>query len=172
MPNQVTTDSFFDRTLRNLRGAWTEVSDQTRYYLTGSPRPDLAGEDLGRVRQQMYDCLEARGGEVSARQRAAELGRSYLALNNNGRERFLTLLADEFGTDSDRVDAATLALQNAETAPARAEAERKLRSALEPEWRRLLTRFTALPEGVKFLVDLRAELLRFAKKSNSITCVV
>ena len=168
MPDQATTHGFFDRTLRNLRGAWTEVSDQTRYYLKGSPRPDLAGDDLGRVRQQMYDCLEASGGEVSARQRAAELGRSYLALNTTGRERFLTLLADEFGTDADRVDAATLALQQAETAPVRAEAERKLRSALHPEWRRLLTRFTALPEGVKFLVDLRAELLPFAKTSSNL----
>jgi malonyl-CoA decarboxylase len=168
MSDDLVTESFFDRTLRNLRGAWSEVSDQTRYYLTGAPRPDLSGDDLGRVRQQMLDCLDARGGEVSARQRAAELGRSYLSLNKEGRAKFLSLIAEEFGADRDRVDAGLLAVQNAQNPVARAKEERALRSALEPEWRRLLTRFTALPEGVKFLVDLRAELLPLARKSDAL----
>jgi malonyl-CoA decarboxylase len=38
--------------------------------------------------------------------------------------------------------------------------ERELRAALEPPRIKLLTQFNALPEGVKFLVDMRAELIR------------
>ncbi len=42
---------------------------------------------------------------------------------------------------------------------ARAAAERELRNALEPPRITLLRQFNALPEGVKFLVDRRAELI-------------
>ncbi len=41
----------------------------------------------------MQACLEGRGGEVTARARAAALGQAYLALDATGRERFLRLLA-------------------------------------------------------------------------------
>src|SRR5258708_6107630 len=43
--------------------------------------------------------------------------------------------------------------------PARAAAERALRTALLPPRVPLLRQFNALPEGVKFLVDRRAELI-------------
>ncbi|MEQ8817987.1 MAG: malonyl-CoA decarboxylase [Thalassobaculum sp.] len=165
MTDTATAESLLDRTLRNLRSAWSDLSDSTRYYLSGTPRPDLSGDDLGRMRQQMLDCLEAKGGEVSARARAAELGRSYLSLNATGRNRFLSLLAEEFGPDRAQVAVAVEALQSAEGEEGRRRAERRLRDALVPRWRRLLTRFNALPEGVKFLVDLRAELLGMAKES-------
>lgn len=158
-------ESLLDRTLRNLRSAWTELSDSTRYYLSGTPRPDLPGDDLDKIRQQMLDCLEAKGGEVSARARAAELGRSYLALNEVGRRRFLSLLAGEFGPDRELVASAIAALSKAQGEQELRQAERALRDALVPRWRRLMTRFTALPEGVKFLVDLRAELIPMATES-------
>jgi malonyl-CoA decarboxylase len=45
----------------------------------------------------------------------------------------------------------------------RARAERRLKQLLEPARVRLLTQFTTLPDGVKFLVDLRAELNGLAK---------
>lgn len=161
--------SLIDRTLRNLRSAWTGLSDSTRYYLSGAPRPDLPGDDLAKMRLQMTDCLEAKGGEVSARARAAELGRSYLALNATGRRRFLTLLAEEFGPDRAEVSLAIEALHAARSEDERRRSERRLRDALVPHWRRLLMRFNALPEGVKFLVDLRAELVPMAKDSPELT---
>ncbi|MEQ9126560.1 MAG: malonyl-CoA decarboxylase, partial [Alphaproteobacteria bacterium] len=51
---------------------------------------------------------------------------------------------------------------------ARATAEARLREALEAPRMRVLTQFNALPEGVKFLVDLRAELLRWQRESPAI----
>jgi malonyl-CoA decarboxylase len=44
----------------------------------------------------------------------------------------------------------------------RAAAKTRLRRALEPPRLRLLTQFTAIPDGMKFLVELRAELLAAA----------
>lgn len=159
---------FFDRTMENLRRAWTGLSGQTWQRRGGDLREDLPEDDVDLVRGQMRECLEARGGEVSARNRAAELGRSYLALNDTGRTRFLELMANEFGTDQEAVDVAVAALQNADPAE-RHTAELALGAALEPSWRQLLTRFTALPEGVKFLVDLRADILRYRKVSKKIS---
>jgi malonyl-CoA decarboxylase len=50
-------------------------------------------------------------------------------------------------------------LINAPEADQRAATERALRAALEPPRITLLRKFNALPEGVKFLVDQRAELI-------------
>lgn len=163
--SDATVESFLDRTLRNLRGAWGEISVSTRHYWTGAPRPDLPTDDLEKIRGQMADCLSDKGGEVTARVRAADLGRSYLSLNKTGRHRFLSLLATEFGTDRIAVQTAVSKLKEAKEEEGRRRAERALRAALVPRWRTLLRRFTSLPEGVKFLVDLRAELLPLARET-------
>ncbi|MGE5271783.1 MAG: malonyl-CoA decarboxylase [Thiohalocapsa sp.] len=151
-----------DRTLANLRAAWREIALSARGVRSGALRADLPEDDVDRLRQQMISCLDGRGGEVTARARAAALGRSYLALNEAGRERFLRLLADEFDTDHDAVHAACAAVAAASDVAVRAAAERTLRTVLTPPRVALLRRFNALPEGVKFLVDLRAELLALA----------
>jgi malonyl-CoA decarboxylase len=158
-------DSVFDRTITNIRSAWRDIAESARGVLGGPPRPDLPRDDADRLRQQMRDCLEARGGEVTARARAAELGRTYLALSPLGRERFLSLLADEFGVDRRTVDEWCAGLVRAKDDAERRRAERRLRKALEPPRMRLLTQFNALPDGVKFLVDMRAELLTLARKN-------
>jgi malonyl-CoA decarboxylase len=111
----------------------------------------------------VQDCLEGRGGEVSARARAATLGRSYLELSAVGRRNFMKILADEFGTDPSRIDKAAVDVAAASTPAERWAAERVLRESLESPRQHLLTQFNALPEGVKFLVDMRAELLPLTK---------
>ena len=155
-------DGVFDRTLANLRTAWREIALSARGVLSGAPRPDLPEDDIAKLREQMLSCLDGRGGEVTARALAAALGRTYLALNAAGRERFLRLLAAEFAPDRDVIDAAAKAMLAADTPPQRAAAEQDLRAALTPPRVKLLRQFNALPEGVKFLVDRRAELLTVA----------
>src|SRR6185312_16425306 len=102
-----------DRTLGNLRRAWREIAGSARGVLSGLPRPDLPEDDAPRLRQQMLSCLDGQASEVTARARAAELGRTYLNLNPAGRLRFLRLLAEEFDTDHDTVAAAAAALETA-----------------------------------------------------------
>jgi len=167
MPNDQATN-FIDRTLSNLRQAWSGLSDSTRHMLSGLPRPDLPDEDLERVRQQMENCLTVRADEVSARARAADLGRMYLALEPTGQLRFLKLLAENYGIDRAAVDTAIAGVTSAKNDEARTKAEAILRRALEPRWRRLLKRFTTLPEGVKFLVDMRVVMLDYARTEPAI----
>jgi len=146
---------------RSLRGLWRDIAQAVGV----SPRiaADLPPDDADTLRDKMRQCLISQGGEVTARARAAQLGRAYLDLNAEGRLKFLRILATEFGTDRTAVDNLLTALTEATDDSARARAERKLKVALEPARVKLLTQFTSLPEGVKFLVEMREELPHLAK---------
>ena len=120
----------------------------------------LGGRQLQQLRQQLQECADGLGGEVSARQRAARLGASYLRLDDAGRREFLRLIALEFGPVPAAVATAHAAYQAAVGTPGQWDAEAALRATLRSPRLRILTQFTALPQGVKVLVDLRADLLR------------
>jgi malonyl-CoA decarboxylase len=156
-------DSVLDRTIGRLSTVWRDIAASARGALSSAPRPDLSGEDADRVRTQLRECLEGKGGEVSARARAASLGRTYLALNEAGRERFLRVLATEFDIDRASVQANWERLRHAKNEDEQRRLERALHRSLEAPRIKLLTQFNALPEGVKFLVDMRAELMALAK---------
>ncbi len=142
---------------KRLLGAWHDIAGAVTS--NSKVSPDLSSQDdADSLRDQMAACLEARGGEVSARARAAALGGTYLELEPEGRQKFLRILAEGFGTDIGAVDAAIATLQAADP-DGRLAAQEKLRQSLEPPRLRLLTQFNALPEGVKFLVDLRSDLM-------------
>src|SRR3546814_12213268 len=83
----------------------------------------------------------------------------YTTLSRSGRQRFLKVLAREFSVSANAVDEAVAHYQAAASDTERLKAESRLRRTLQPPRLRLLTQFNALPEGVKFLVDLRADLL-------------
>ena len=146
---------------RSLRGVWRDIAQA----MGATPRlsADLPADDADYLRDRMRECLSSVGGEVTARARAAQLGRAYLDLNEQGRLKFLHILTAEFGTDKAAVDKALAGVSSAAGFDARSRAERKLRAVLEPARVKLLTQFTSLPEGVKFLVDMREEVSRLAK---------
>src|ERR1700720_4415258 len=157
-------EGVFDRTLTNLRSAWRDIAESARGVLSGTPRPDLPGEDASRLHQQMLSSLEGRAGGAPAGARAADLGRAYLSLDPAGRERFLQLVAREFDVDHDEVRRRCQTLIEAAEPAQRHAEERALRDALEPPRITLLRQFNALPEGVKFLVDRRAELIDLGRR--------
>ncbi len=163
MMTQNNKSGFLDRALGNLRDAWRGIAGSTYDAAAASTHPDLPKGHAERLREQMRACLETRGGEVSARARAAALGHAYLALDATGRERFLTILARDFGVDSNAVDRAVAELDRADGVEERHGAGQALRKTLKAPRVKLLTQFNALPEGVKFLVDMRAELMELAR---------
>lgn len=147
------------KAVTNLLRAWRGLEDSARSALNADIRPDVPKEDIERLRRQMRECLEAKGGEVSARARTVELGQTYLSLSAKGKHRFLSILAESFDVDRKAVDAAVEKLQSAKPAQ-RAAAEAALRTALQAPRVQILKQFNALPNGFKFLVDLRADLLQ------------
>jgi malonyl-CoA decarboxylase len=149
-------------TLDNLRKGWLGIAES----MGGTEKipvlqPNLGKADIELVKKRMHACLEARGGEVSARQRAAQLGEIYLTLSQQGRRRFLELLAKEFAADRQAVAEAAAQLSAGGDQKTYLAAEEHLRQVLFSPRLRLLKQFTALPQGVKFLVGLRADLLEF-----------
>ncbi len=138
--------TLFDRALRRVTGLWRDMAAS----VTPQEDDSLAG--------QMRACLDGRGGEVSARNRAARLAEAYLAADPAGRLEFLRTLAG-FDADSAAVAAAYAAVAEAADEPSRLAAQSTLRRTLEPPRLRLLTQFTTIPDGMKFLVDLRASML-------------
>ncbi len=160
MPSSVST-GILQRTLGNLRSAWRAISQSARAGEAPALRPDLPDEDSQALRRQMHECLEAKGGEVSARARAAALGHAYLNLNDQGRRRFLQILAGDFAVDSKALYAASRDIHELDSLEHALRTQAHLREILAPPRLRLLTQFNSLPEGVKFLVDLRANLLGF-----------
>ena len=170
--NDEITGSLVDRTLRRLARVWHGLArgDKQDAEIVGLA-PALPDADIPRVREQIEACLAARGGEVSARRRAAALGESYLSLSELGRERFLRLLASDYGIDQDAVRDLAASVVDAEEGEALDAAEDALRRALVAPRARLLTQFNALPEGVKFLVDMRADLARIGKGDRALAAV-
>ena len=166
--NSELKSSFLERTLCNLKSGWQSIAGASYDASVASNRPDLPEGDQERIHQQMLNCLEGKGGEVSARSRAAALGHVYLALDILGKERFLTLLAKEFNVDHDSVNLALETLRSFKAVVGRDKLEQSLRNTLVAPRVKLLTQFNALPEGVKFLVDMRADLLPLIKENHEL----
>ena len=162
-------NGILDRTLTNLWKVWGEFSQSTLGFIHGGPRPELPPEDSERLFVEVEKCILGIGDEASLRAQAAEIGQVYIGLNEEGRQNFLIGLAKRFGVNREKVDRSIEAVKLAKDPETdRTIAEIELRKALEPDWRSLIGRFTTLPEGVKFLVDMRAEILSLQKRNNAV----
>ena len=157
--------SFLDRTLVSLRNAWREFMSSGHAIKPLILDPDLPDSDLALLRKLMNECLEARGGEVSSRARAAVLGQAYLGLHETGRQRYLELLAKDFTIRKESLLEVKSRIDELEDNPGIAS---HLRELLTPPRLKLLTQFNDLPQGVKFLVDLRSDMRSFMKNNRDL----
>jgi len=126
--------------------------------------PSLPERDAARVRDVVADVLRLHDTMTQTAE-AAAIADAYITLSDTGRRKFLELLAREFWTDPAAVDAA---IGEVRVAPDRRAAERHLRDALVPRAAVLLRLVTGLEGGVKFLVDLRADVLRLANGDGAL----
>jgi malonyl-CoA decarboxylase len=156
--SETTAPGLFDRAIRRITGAWKDMA------------ASVSREEDDGIEAQMRACLAGRGGEVSARNRAAKLAETYLSLDADAKRAFLRSIAD-FDSDVDGITAAYGRLLEAGTPADSAAAKASLRRALEPPRVRLLTQFTTIPDGMKFIVDLRTTLLGVMKGDPHLTAL-
>src|SRR6201995_730729 len=156
--SEAVSTGLLDRAIRRITGVWRDMASS------------VSGEDDETLEAQMQACLAGRGGEVSARNRAAKLAQTYLSQDEAGRKHFLRTLAG-FDSDPDAVADAFTKVQAAADVAERASAKAALRRALEPPRLRLLTQFTSIPDGRKFLVDLRGSLLKVRGSDKLLTAL-
>ncbi|WP_158923528.1 malonyl-CoA decarboxylase [Acidisphaera sp. S103] len=156
--SEAVSTGLLDRAIKRITEVWRDMASS----VTGEPDETLEA--------QMQTCLAGRGGEVSARNRAAKLAQTYLSQDEAGRTAFLRTLAG-FDSDPDAVAAAYTKVQAAADPAERATAKAALRRALEPPRLKLLTQFTSIPDGRKFLVDLRGSLLKLRGTDKLLTAL-
>jgi malonyl-CoA decarboxylase len=129
--------------------------------------PALGGTQAERTASRFIEELKAllqasrgeRGGELSARSRAERIAAIYRSAETSQRAAILDLITHEFAPDREGLENAIRAMQAASDDVGLSRAEARLRLALDAPRAKFLAQFNLLPEGVKFLVELRADLL-------------
>ncbi len=157
IPTPPTT--FHKRALERIVDAWNEVGSVAREALGAEIRPSLPKEDVPALLQLMRACVHPKGGEVSARHNTVELGKVYARLTAAGKAKFLGLLASSFDLDHSALQPLLARYATLQTPLDFSTFEMDLRQALVTPRSQILRQFTALPNGFKFLVNLRADLL-------------
>lgn len=148
----------FKNSLKNFSRSWSNFTGGLWGDRNDKIDPDLAQGDEKLVRRQFDQWLEAQGGEVSARRHAMQIGKLYQDLSLVGKKRFLRLLALEFGPDRVAMREECQRYLDCDRLGF-GEIEERLRDLLISPRLKLLRQFNTLPQGIKFLVDLRQDLI-------------
>ena len=123
---------------------------------------------LARIRPLLEESRAQRGGEASARVRAERIAAIYRGANPAQRVEILDLITREFAPQREALETAIATMQAAANDAELSRAEARLRVALNAPRAKFFTQFNLLPEGVKFLVDLRADLLDALPKAPAL----
>ncbi|WP_345540607.1 malonyl-CoA decarboxylase [Variovorax defluvii] len=126
----------------------------------------LAPRALRRALADLQAVIDPRISEVEAGRRAREVVQWYAGRELDERRDVWLLMSERFAPDVGKVSSARDRHQAAMGTPEEAQAEVHLRRALVSPRARLLQRFAIDPDGMRFLVDLRAELLPYLKSDR------
>ena len=123
----------------------------------------LSPRVLRRTLEELKAIVDAQVSEVEGGRRAQGVARWYAGADPNERRDMWLLMSEQFVADAGKTRLAQAQFAAAVGTPDEAVAEVRLRRATVSPRRRLLQRFSAFPEGIRFLVDLRADMLPHLK---------
>jgi malonyl-CoA decarboxylase len=126
----------------------------------------LSPRALRRVLGELQAIIDPHVSEVEGGRRAEALAGWYAAASPEERRDCWLLMSELFVADQAQAKAAQAQYAAAVGTPEEAVAEVRLRRATVSPRRRLLQRFSVFPEGIRFLVDLRAEMLPHLKSDK------
>lgn len=118
------------------------------------------------VLEELRATIDPRISEVEGGRRAQVLIERYATATVARRRDMWLLMSEMFTADAEKVKSAQAKFAAAVGTPDEAAAEVQYRRATVSPRRRLLQRFSVLPEGIRFLVDLRAEMQSYLKKDR------
>ncbi|MBE2264355.1 MAG: malonyl-CoA decarboxylase [Burkholderiaceae bacterium] len=119
----------------------------------------MAPRTLRRTLESLKAIVDPGIGEVEGGRLAGAVIKSYAAMSPEQRRDVWLLMSERFVADPKQVKQAQARFSAAVGTPDEAAAEVLYRRATVSPRRRLLQRFSADPAGIRFLVDLRAEML-------------
>ncbi|MDB5890726.1 MAG: Malonyl-CoA decarboxylase [Polaromonas sp.] len=119
----------------------------------------LSPRVLRRTLEELKAIVDPRVSEVEGGRRAMGVASWYAKASQEERRDMWLLMSEQFVADVQKTKAAQAQYAAAVGTSDEAVAEVRLRRATVSPRRRLLQRFSAFTEGIRFLVDLRAEML-------------
>ena len=143
-----------------------EITRSTRERLDATVRKQkeaLSPRSLRRTLSVLQSVVDPKVSEVEGGRRAMALADWYAKAEISERQDLWLLISEQFGPDPTKVRAARDEYDAALGTVDEGAAEIRLRRALVSPRTRLLQRFAAYPGGMRFLVDLRAEMLPHIK---------
>ncbi|HSV53553.1 MAG TPA: malonyl-CoA decarboxylase [Burkholderiaceae bacterium] len=126
----------------------------------------LSPRVLRRTLQDLQAIVDSRVSEVEGGRRAQVFAQWYAKATPEERRDCWLLMSEQFVADTEKARIAQAQYTAAVGTPDEAAAEVRLRRATVSPRRRLLQRFSVLPEGIRFLVDMRADMLPHLKANK------
>ena len=123
----------------------------------------LSPRVLRRTLLELQSVIDKQVSEVEGGRRARNIATWYATATPEQRRDAWLLMSEQFAPNAEKVQAARDHYEASLGTPEEGQAEIRLRRAFVSPRTRLLQRFSAFPEGMRFLVDLRAELLPHLK---------
>lgn len=121
---------------------------------------------LRKLLEDLRAAADEQVSEVEGARHAKEVMAWYAQATAAQRQDLWLLLCELFGPDAQRIEAARAQYEKAKTPTEQGQAEIALRKALVSARTRVLQRFSVPEGGMRFLVDLRAELLALPKSDK------
>ncbi|QKX02927.1 Malonyl-CoA decarboxylase [Wolbachia endosymbiont of Litomosoides sigmodontis] len=144
------------------------MADAVRSWI-GNVSPNLSNSrDIDSLVLKMSECLNPKGGEVSARKNTVSLGNLYLSLSEKGRIKFLQTLAEKFNPNKAEIDEKIKGYKTDLDSELSYKFEQDLIKILESPRSKILKQFISLPEGLKFIVDMRSDVLKLKSQYRSL----
>ncbi len=123
----------------------------------------LSPRVLRRTLEELKAIVDPQVSEVEGGRRAKGVAGWYANASPNERRDMWLLMSEQFVADAQKVKLAQAQFAAAVGTPDEAVAEVRYRRATVSPRRRLLQRFSAFPEGIRFLVEMRADMLPHLK---------
>ena len=123
----------------------------------------LSPRVLRRTLEELKAIVDPQVSEVEGGRRAMGVAQWYGGAAPNERRDMWLLMSEQFVADAHKTRLAQAQFAAAVGTPDEAVAEVRYRRATVSPRRRLLQRFSAFPEGIRFLVELRADMLPHLK---------
>jgi malonyl-CoA decarboxylase len=118
----------------------------------------LSPRELRQLLNDLQGVIDTRVSEVEGGRRAGRLMQWYREADEGARLDFWLLMSEQFVADPGQVRQAQDRFAAAVGTPEQAAAEVIFRRSTVSPRRRILQRFSAHPDGIRFLVDLRAQM--------------
>ena len=131
----------------------------------------LSPRILRRTLHDLKGVVDPQVSEAEGGLRAKAVAQWYAKAAPNERHDMWLLMSEQFVADAHKTRAAQAQFAAAVGTPDEAVAEVRLRRATVSPRRRLLQRFSAFPEGIRFLVDLRADMLTRLKSDRRLAAL-